>query len=188
MFLHKKFRICRPGEASIFNALSYNITFYSGILVNQEYLNYNDCGNGLVDAFLYPFLKILQKKSFLYLPKITIISKTGKDNLAFTIYNSNTDNIFELNKVLSKLLQKEWVAKPCMYELINYKIYCRSKSKKYRYYKYLMTISTVLNKILSTVVYFIPSIILRIFKVFILNLNGRKTMKYLRKYYSYIFG
>lgn len=187
MFLHKDFTIVGPGESSIFKALSYNLGFYSGILVNQKYLNYNNCGEGLVDAFLYPFLKILQKKSFLYLPKITIIAKTGKNNLAYDIYNSNTDNTYEQNKILTKLFKRKYFIEPSVYELINYKIYCKSKKKIYIHYKYSVKLSNRCNKILFSTIYFTPCVILKILKSFALKNSRKRVMKELQKNHSYIF-
>jgi len=191
MFLHKNFGIWNAGEEAILNALSHNITFYSGILVNQEYLDYNKCGNGWVDAFVYPFLYVLKKKGFLYLPKITIISKTGEENLAFDIYNSNTDNTLEINMVLKQLLQERReggnLSRYDIYELINYKIYCKKSFKIHLYYKRLMKMGSIWIKFISTLVVLTPWVILKFFKKLILNLNGKIVMRRLKRFHSYIF-
>lgn len=146
-------------------AFPFHVDFYSGQLYKNDLFEPNTSPyNDLVTPFLAPLLKILIKKKILFLPdKIILFAKTEHNQLALNIYDEAVSSSEGLEKSFS-LIGKKFRNKTNPLELINYKIYSHHPKLIKKYFDQCLQ-DKAANKLLNTIIYITPKIILRHIKI-----------------------
>jgi len=187
IFTYKNNDIKKEFESEIERSLNFNISFYSGIMFKNEFVDPNLCKyDDFVTPLILPLLKVLKTKKFNILPeKITILGSSGTDQLATRIYNESTSNTEALQRTL-KILKINFTLKPSIFELINYKIYSRDISLIKKYYMYSISNRKFINKVPYFLVMKSPKLILILLKYSIKKMLSFKIYFILKKKHDYI--